>query len=585
MISLFRYRDSWRWPHLRDEVLIWVLEEEPRSVRAHLAKRHLRTCSLCQERQLQIDRTAGKVIANLQGLLQKQPPPYDSRPAFIERLDLLLQSLPATPWWKQLSWESRVRPFGGVAPSFASVAFLVGAGLILLSIWHWKLPTVSASEFLNRAVASENSSKKALEGKVVRRRIRIKTARKTFDRAIYRDDSGFLHTKGVKVAADELDLAAHLAAAGVNWEDPLSAATFKSWHDRQSGSTDEIYSTGKDLLTISTRVPNANIVEESLTVVEDNFRPVEKAIEYRDIGEVSISDVGSESVESEDAGNLVSESRRDRPISSHAPPTSPVMPTPSQLDETELQARLVLSEQSADTGEQIEIARNVKGVQVKGLVDSMDREDRLQESLRGIPFLTVAIRNVADFKSNSLSSAQSTIATESAVAQVSPLEKYFTDQGRSRDDLSKISSGLFNSALEINRSSRAIDEMLLRFCNNSGLSPAAIHYRDALLARNTARLLVALDEQNRFQAEAGASFDLKSIVPSPFGTATARFTELSERNTIAARELISGDSEPSRPSIQSIAAELSGTAAQLRAAAHDLHPGCAFPDQTGKPWE
>jgi hypothetical protein len=578
MNRLFSYRDLQRWPHLRDDVLIWLSDEDTSSLRANFAKRHLANCRVCQEKQVQIERRVGNVMARLEGLLeQSQDVQFESHAEFVRRLDLVVQSIPSTPWWK--------RPFANFVPSFASAAFFAGAVLILFLFAHWKFPTVSANEFLVRAVASEKQSRKVPDGKVVRQRVRIETARKIFDRTIYRADSGLLRAKIVKIAPDEEDIAAHLASAGVNWEDPLSAASFKNWHDQQPDSRDKIYSTEEGFLTISTRLSNTNVVGESLTVAEDNFRSVEKTIEYKDIGEVSIKDAGSESVGSEVADQLFSGLHTEPSGSALAHPSGPILPSPNQIDETELQARLVLSQQNADTGEQIEIARNRKGVQVKGLVDTQDREGKLQESLSGIPYLTVTIKNLDELKSTSDSSAPPATTEESAVAQTSPLEQYFTDQGRSRDDLSRISSGLFNSSLEISRASRAIADIYLRFCSNAELSTMAVRSRTELLDRNTVRLLSALNELERFQKEAGIAFDVNSNISSPTGTMTFRLTDLADRNRTAAKKLISGENESPSPSIQSIAAELAGTAALLRAAALELRPGCGVPDQTGKPWE
>jgi hypothetical protein len=413
--------------------------------------------------------------------------------------------------------------------------------------------------------------------------VRIKTAKKTLDRVIYRDVSGPLHPKTAGAATEEAELADHLLLAGVDWDDPLSAASFKNWHDRQVHLVDEVRSNGKGLITILTRPADTSVVEESLTVTDDSFLSVEKSIEYRDIGDVRITDGVREPVTRETAAQLFPKYAPSRVTERNDFPAHLLPPNRSQLDEAELKARSALSEQSADTGEQIEITRNAKGVLVTGIVDSENRERQLRESLRGIPFLTISMKNLDEYKSTPLPALGREQPEESAVADISPLERYFVDQGRTRDDLSQISARLFDSSLEINRTSRTIAELVLRFCDDEALTPTASQSRDALLERNTSRLLDALSEQERVQKEAGLSFEVTPIPTGPLSTKAFPLAALAERNTIAVKELISGDSQSSNATIQSIGAELARTNDLLRNGALASGPGCKVPDKREQP--
>jgi hypothetical protein len=157
------------------------------------------------------------------------------------------------------------------------------------------------------------------------------------------------------------------------------------------------------------------------------------------------------------------------------------------------------------------------------------------------------------------------------VAQVSPLEEYFVQHGRSRDDLSRISAGLFNYSLAINRSSRSIEQIVLRFSADGDLTAAAIHSRDELLTRNAARLLNDLKEQQGLLDEAGITFESDAIAPSNPDAVSAGLASLAERNAAATRELISGASGSDR-SEKPMAAELAETISQLRTAALTFIP-------------
>jgi hypothetical protein len=449
---------------------------------------------------------------------------------------------------------------------------LICAGLILFSVRRWQFSTVSAAEFLNRAVASDASPSKIAGSGVIFRRFRVKTRKRTIEHTVYRDISGRRQPKNVKVDAEEADLAIRLALAGVNWDDPLSAVSFKNWHDRQQDPEDEVHSSREGLLTISTRLPSTGIAQESLIVRKDGFHPIGRTIEYREFGTVDISEVSLDFLSWDAANLLLFEPQSDYRAATPRVLARALIPGTAQMDETELKARLVLNQQDADTGEQIEITRDLNGVQVQGLVESEERKRELKESLRTIPFLSVNIRSFDDLKSATSPSAQVAATRQRfAVAQVSPLEEYFVQHGRSRDDLSRISAGLFNYSLAINRSSRSIEQIVLRFSADGDLTPAAIHSRDELLTRNAARLLNDLKEQQGLLDEAGITFESDAIAPSNPDAVSAGLASLAERNAAATRELISGASGSDR-SEKPMAAELAETISQLRTAALTFIP-------------
>jgi hypothetical protein len=243
------------------------------------------------------------------------------------------------------------------------------------------------------------------------------------------------------------------------------------------------------------------------------------------------------------------------------------------MNESELEVRLMLNRLSADTGEQIAIARNNQGLQVQGLVESEERKRQLNESLQAIPFLSVSIRSFDDLKSALAPNPQVEVTQEqSTVAQISPFEQYFVRDGRSRDDLSRISAGLYNSSLAINRSCKSMEELSQRFSADNDLTPAAILARDDLLSRIVTRVLEDLKEQQQFLAE--ASFTLEPGESDPKNPEAASFdlTHLAEKNAAATRELISGADGEVR-SEKAIAAEVADTISQLRIAVLASIPG------------
>jgi hypothetical protein len=448
---------------------------------------------------------------------------------------------------------------------------LLLAGIIFVLVWRSRVPSVSASELLDRAVISDLNHLGSTGSGVIRQRLRIRARKKTFEHAVYHDISGSRRARTARLETEESDLAINLALAGVNWDDPLSAASFKSWHDRQSGRKDEISHPRLGLLTITTHLPATHIAQESFTVMDNDFHPLERTIAYREGGDIDITEISSDVLSSEAANQLFFEPQPGEGIISQRVSVHARILNPGQIDEIELRARLILSQQNADTGEQIEISRDSHGVRVQGWVEDDERKLHLIESLRDVPFLTTNIKSFDEVKSASLVSSQiHSVEQQSVVVEVSPLEQYFVKQGRSREDLSRISAGLFNSSLSIHRSCRNLEQITLRFSAGENLGPTAIHARDELRSRNSARLLEDLDAQRQLLDQAEIDAPLAVVESSGIETSSRDLTRLAERNAAVTRELISGGHGSDTP-IERAAAELAEIISQMRAATLRIH--------------
>jgi antitoxin (DNA-binding transcriptional repressor) of toxin-antitoxin stability system len=560
--------------HLSEDALTRLVCEELSPARRLFAKRHLRRCGRCRAR-FELLRRAAVEVAEHRHRAEKRLGPLSSsrRVQFIQQLDILLEAVPEATWWNRLRVEWRFQTFEDFVPSLKGALLGICAALFVFSVWHLQIPAVSAAEFLKRAAASDRSPLNVGGSGVVHRRFRVKTAKRTIEHDAYRDLSGRLQPRNDNVHAEDADLAIRLALAGVNWDDPLSAISFKSWHDRQPNPDDEVHSSREGFLTIRTRLASTEIAQESLTVREDGFHPIERTIEYREFGTVEISEVSLDFLSWDRTNQLFfMPELGTRPFAPRVPVRAQ-LPSISEMNEAELEARLMLNQKSADTGEQIEVTRDGKGVQVRGLVDGEERKKELTESLQAIPFLSVTIRSFGDLESTPSSAAEVTVTQQqSAVAQVSPLERYFVQHGRSRDDLSRISAGLFNSSLAINRSSRSIEQITLRFAAEEGLSPAAIQARDELLSRTIERLLNDLKEQQQFLDDTDLVSQSAAAGPTNPDGDSVDLAHLAALNTAVTRELISG-AEQSRRSEKVMAADLAETISQLRTAALSIIPG------------
>jgi hypothetical protein len=553
--------------HLSKDVLIRLLDDELAPAKSRRAAEHLHHCGQCQERFDSAGRTGAAAIeyrANLIARLEPLSPA--KRDFFIQRLDETLESVSEQAWWKRLlvSWPGQ--RWGSSLPTLTSTLAVVLAVAVLSFLWRGRLPAVSAAELLKRAVAADSSfSSDRLSG-VLRRRLRIRTKHKTIERDLYKDTSGRRQPKYVRKSKEEADLAARLTLAGVNWDDPLSAVSFRAWRDRQIGSHDEIQATNDGLLTITTRSPSTNITSESLTVRQDSFHPVEKTVEFRDFGSVTISEISVDVLNWDKGGAFFVEPETRGAAPERTAPAA--LPNEAQIDETELLARLALNRNDADSGEQIEVARDSNGIQVRGLVESKDRKEELNESLKAIPFLSVKLQSFDEAKPLVDSVADTPLPQEQrfVVAQVSPLEQYFVEHGRDRDELSRISAGLFDCSVSITRLSRALEQIARRFSDNTVLSAASIRARDEVLSRDTANLLQNLKQQQQFLEEARINTRTEALPSNDLLTDKIELASMAERDMAATRELISG-SPSSTHSAGQTAAQLAEIILELRTAA------------------
>src|SRR5260370_36429604 len=130
----------------------------------------------------------------------------------------------------------------------------------------------------------------------------------------------------------------------LSWAEAVSGSSYKGWHDRQSGESEHVRRSGKNLLTVTTKTPGGIVVEESLTVREGNFHPVKRTVELLDVGTVEIAELNyavlSWNAVNEDLFEPLFPTMAPAPSLHAVAPAPPVLPTPTQLLDAELQARV-----------------------------------------------------------------------------------------------------------------------------------------------------------------------------------------------------------------------------------------------------
>ena len=213
---------------------------------------------------------------------------------------------------------------------------------------------------------------------------------------------------------------------------PSRQCAFKEWHDRQALKKDEVERSGDDLMTLTTNVPEGSVAAESLTVRRADFHPVARTVQFRESGTVEIAELDYAVL----GWNAVNDSIFE-PIPSElgAVPRHlaiPSLPTREELDEVELEARLVLSRLNADSTEQLEFSRSNNGIIINGVVETKERKNSLLAQLRRLPHVTSSIFSLEELTSRGASERSSIARVQeySDVAGASPLEEFFRKHGK-----------------------------------------------------------------------------------------------------------------------------------------------------------
>ncbi len=569
MAELLRWLASKTDEHLSDEKILAAIDGDSPVPLSAEAARHLDSCWQCLARKQQLKEAIVRVVDYQRELLAPfLPPPPRGEERFIARLDSQLQDS-RREWWPRFLLELRPLGFPHMNPVFASIFVVLLAFGALLIIWKRTGPAQSASEFLERAEVWDKSPGNHEAG-VVYQRIQIRTRQQTMERTIYRDVQRRRNPKGSQPRSQEEQLKGTLAAAGVPWEEPLSASAFQSWHDRQEIKRDKVERTGDDLLTLTTSVQGGAVANESLTVRIADFHPVARNIQFRDAETVELAELDYAVL----GWNAVNDSIFE-PVASWpaaAPPliAVPSLPTREELDEAELRARLALSRLNAES-EQLEVSRSNKNVLVKGIVETDARKNSLLAQLRPLLHVTPSIFSLEELNARRVSERSSIAGIQeySDVAHSSPLETFLRQQEKTPRDVNSISQQVLDAAVAVQQASGALTELSRRFPPAAHLSDQARVALNELLDRQTARLANGLDTEEQVVRSifAGQGSPPGSL-GAPQGDESRTLTAAAARNRALCSELISGAQSPSRPAA-AIASDILRSIEEVRHRAQD----------------
>src|SRR6266853_2271524 len=445
-------------PHLSDEKLLFALDGELAADESAQVRNHLQACWSCRARSEQIEEAIASVVEYRDLLATSFGPISTSgRAKFVMQLQQLSRSVGNPTLKSRIVGTLRtLQAFSkGALPRQAAISGLVMATLLLLFFARpWKVRNVSANQLLEKAQVSEVRALHSVTRPVVYQKLSIRIGDEAVTRTIYRDLEGVRQTDRVDVsgrtgepskgvgspaelqkrsesmqsARNEIEqtfLQAHL-----NWQDPLSAETYKDWHNNLDEKHDQVSLTGNDLVTLTTITDEGPIAEARLTFRTPDFHYIAAILLLHDARQVEVTELGWNVFPLEAVDPAIFSTEPMRPLEvAHSvnlvpPPSSP---TDAELAESELQARIAIHAEGADLGEQIELDRDVpaprsssreRSVVVRGIVSTLERKNGLLAGLQGIPHVQLRLQTVeeAATQQNAVAADQ-TVGLENQVTQ------------------------------------------------------------------------------------------------------------------------------------------------------------------------
>lgn len=474
-------------------------------------------------------------------------------------------------WWTRLYSKTKRMLIPNINPLFASALVLAVASFACFFAWMYKQPAMTPTALLDHAENSDAGVPGNIRQGVIYQKVRITVQKRSLERAIYRDSQGLRRPKHRQLSPEDAQMRHTLETAGVNWDEPLSAAAYRDWHDHQQIQSDQVTRTGKNLLTLTTTaaMPDSLVTQETLTVRENDFHPVERTVKLRDSGTIEIAELNYDVLPWNMANpdwfeqSAVSDGMRwlraPRTPAFHVP----LQLTDTQLDEAELEARLALNRIHVDTGRHIELMRGLDGIHVFGVVADAEQKRQIQSQLLMVSHVIPSISTIQELDNSQAANEITSIQARSDVAtEPSSAERYFTEKGMDRSVALPLTQRIVDNSFAVNHESKAIGDLWRRFSENQTLTPGARMALSELLIQHKGALLAALQEEQQRLVDLKLIAGLPDLSRSAEG-GTDELEAAARGNFALSVELTSPAATQSR-SAQQIAPQLAESIARLR---------------------
>ena len=405
--------------HLTDELLLLAVDGELPGRVSLQVKEHLEACWSCRSRSDAIEKCINDVVGYKSlFLLSCTPPSDEGRAGFLKQLAQRSQRAGRPPLWRRLSGYFHLPSFLRERRRFMLVYGLPVACLVAILLLQFRrIPVVNAEELLSNAQDGETRALTGAARPVVYQKLRIRGEGRDVIQFSYRDVGGHRHAdhferdphaSGASTtpeqgnagaaanpeASDNEFLESWFTRAQLDWEDPLSVAHFRAWHDAYS-IHDDVFHRDGDSLTLRTRADVGPIAEAQFTVRRSDFHPISEHIELRDAARLDIEEMGYQVMGLDainDALFAPAPAAISAPLKHAAPSVAAPREIPANLADVEMQARTVLHANGADIAEQIQITTSDR-VTVRGVVATDERKLQLQSALAKIPHVEAILQS------------------------------------------------------------------------------------------------------------------------------------------------------------------------------------------------
>ena len=391
-----------------------------------------------------------------------------------------------------------------MSPALAAACILALLVVVAGGFWLKSRSDAAPNQILAHAVAANIEGTSSASPGVISQKVRIRTSKRTVERTIYRDAQGRRQLKAQTLSADDAQLQARLSTADVAWDNPLSAVNYKVWHDSGLITHDKVTRSGDGMLTLTTTADSGPVASESLTLREQDLHPVERTIAFRDADTIDIAEVDYSVLPWAPATDSIFEqlSANSRSGGSIVIPARPV--SKGDLDDAELQARLLLSQLHLDTDDRIEVSRTALGIHIQGIVETDSQKKALEAGLARVPYVQTLIMTFQEMAaSHARQQGSGGIIAASQDSTASPLEIFLKKKGMSSERIDEITWRLIHGAIVARSEGNEIATLTAQFGDGSALSDRAQSAFRQILSSHRARLLTSLQDEEDALAAIG----------------------------------------------------------------------------------
>jgi anti-sigma factor RsiW len=357
--------------HPEDGLLLRFIDGELPGWKSRQVRRHLEACWQCRESVEELQGTVAECIRYRKQIQAYIPAPPKAWPDLSREFARIDASFGSEPFWKR-----------SLAFPMLRQAALGAAALALLCavIYQFRMaPAVEASVLLKRAVAAETLRPAAL------RAVRIHTASFEFKRTV--------GTRAVAQAPMPVAVESLFAEARYNAEDPLSARSYRDWHDGLAGERDDPVSTVADpqspagsCYRIHTVAATGAVAGATLLLSTGDLRPVEGRLEFRDREWIEFTEI----MEPPAGGGTNTAGLVEVPVRPVVPSRpAAVVPGASASISDQIGVLSELHQIGADLGDPVEVTLSDGKVMVGGVGVSPQVQRRIHEDLDSKPNVSV----------------------------------------------------------------------------------------------------------------------------------------------------------------------------------------------------